>query len=109
MQKGLTPVAQAFYKDVAKAAKPSVAFQNGLDNMDSTEADAIRASFLSMDEDGSKVNLCIDAFDNKYEKETTSNKSALLRKVLAEMQKNSACPVGAAVMNLGVEGGQMDK
>jgi hypothetical protein len=109
MQKELSPVAQAFYKDVAKAAKPSAAFQNGLDNMDSVEAEAIRAGLLNIDEKDSKVNQCMEAYERKYEKETTRDEDGLVRKVLEEMRKNNACPLGAAIVNLGIEGQKQGK
>lgn len=109
MQKELSPVAQEFYKEVAKSTKPAATFQNGLENMDSAEAGAIRAALMNIDDKDSKVNQCMEAYERKYAKETTRDEDGLVRKVLEEMRKNNSCPLGAAIVNLGIEGQKKGK
>lgn len=103
MQQTLSPAALQLYKDVAKATDPSAAFQAGLAKLDKAEADTIARSLMNITNSDSKVYLCLQEYDRRHEKETTRDKKKLLRKLLTELQKNTACPLSAAIVNLGIK------
>jgi GTP cyclohydrolase FolE2 len=103
MQQSLTPAAMQLYKDVAKASDPSVAFQAGLAKLNRAETDTVARGLMRVTSASSPVYQCLKAYDKKHEKETTRDKNALLRKLLVELQKNTACPLSAAIVNLGIK------
>jgi hypothetical protein len=49
---------------------------------------------------GSDVYSCMEEFDKKHSKETTTDKKALTQKLYKQMNENGNCPVGAAIINL---------
>lgn len=108
MNKGLSPAATALYKEVASATKPSATLKNGLENMDPAEAAAVSTSLMSLDDENSEIAKCMEAFDRKYEKETTRDRKSLFNNLLEEMRKNSTCPIGAAMINITIEEGIPD-
>ena len=47
----------------------------------------------------------MENFDKKHSKETTKDRKALMEKLLKAMRAKGNCPVGAAIVSLGVKQG----
>lgn len=98
-----SPAIQQFYKDVAKAEDVSSAFKANLTKLSPEEAQTVAKDFSKITQSGTEVNNCIQAFDRKHAKETTSNKMKLMKRIVAEMQKNNNCQIGTIVLDMGIE------
>ena len=59
----------------------------------------------SIGDRNSPVFKCLDAFDKKHSKETTTDKEKLTEKLLKELQSNQ-CNIGAAIINLSLKKGK---
>lgn len=104
-QKELSPEVMDLLKKVSTSATPQADLQAGIGKLKPEDAVQFSQKFTSIGTKGTEVFNCMEAFDKKHAKETTKDKKGLSEKLLKEMQGNTNCPVGAAVVNLGVSKG----
>ena len=89
-------------KEVSTAADPEAALMKGITRLKTEDAKKLTESLAEMGNANSAVFKCMEAFDKKHEKETTSDRTALTEKLLMQMQKAGNCNTGAAIINLGL-------
>jgi hypothetical protein len=99
-QQSLSPDAVALMKSVSTAANAQTEMMSGISKLKPEDAASFGEKLKSIGTKGSEVYSCMEAFDKKHSKETTKDKNALMEKLLIEMQANSSCSVGAAIVNL---------
>lgn len=104
-QKELSPDIIALLKNVAASANPQQELMSGMTGLNPGDAAAFGKKFASIGSSGSDVFECMQAFDKKHGKETTKDKKALAARMLSQMLADANCPVGAAVVNLGLSKG----
>lgn len=102
MQKEYSADVTALLKEVANAADPQAALVSGIVKLKPEDAKKLTSSLAEMGNKSSAIFKCMEAFDKKHEKETTTDRTALTEKMLKEMQKNGSCPTGSAIVNLGL-------
>lgn len=102
-QKDISPAVIALLKKVSFSATPRQEIQSGLAKLKPEEAEIFIEKFKQISDKNSDVFKCMQEFDKRHEKETTKSKKALTQKMLKEMQENTNCPVGAAVVNIGLQ------
>lgn len=88
-------------KNISSAANPQEELSLAFRMMDEERATAFAIKMKSLGEKNSSVYKCLEAFDQKYGKETTGDKKALTEKLLSELQ-GLDCTIGAAMVNLGL-------
>jgi hypothetical protein len=86
-------------KSVSSAAHPQEELTNAFRQMDTDKATAFAMKMKSLGEKDSPVFKCLEGFDRKHGKETTTDKKTLTEKLLARLQ-GMDCTVGAAMVNL---------
>jgi hypothetical protein len=101
-QQSLSSDAKELMKSVSTAANPQSEMMSGISKLKPEDVLSFGEKLKSIGTKGSEVYSCMEAFDKKHGKETTKDKTALTEKLLMEMQANGNCPVGAAVVNLGI-------
>ncbi len=99
-EQSLSPGGRDLMKTVSVSANPQTEMMTGMAKLKPEEAAAFAEKMKSIGTKGSEVYTCMEAFDKRHGKETTTDKGALTEKMLKEMQQNSNCPVGAAIVNL---------
>jgi hypothetical protein len=104
-QKGLSPEVVDLLKKVSLSSTPQEEITAGISKLSPEDGASFAEKFKSIGDKGSEVNICLENFDKHHSKETTKDKKALTQKMLKIMQENSSCPVGAAVVNLGLSKG----
>lgn len=92
--------AKNLLKEVAKADKPQEVMMKSMSKLKPEDAKNLGEQLQSIASVSSPVYKCMQEFEKKHSKETTTDKNGLIEKVLAVMQKNGDCFVGAAIMNL---------
>lgn len=102
MQKDYSADVTALLKEVSTAADPQAALMSGMVKLKPEDAKKLTASLAAMGDKNSAIFKCMEAFDKKHEKETTTDRTALTEKMLKEMQQNGSCPTGSAIVNLGL-------
>lgn len=107
-QKDMSPEVMDLLKKVSSSATPQADLQAGIAKLKPEDAVQFTQKFSSIATKGTEVFSCMEAFDKKHAKETTKDKKALSEKLLKEMQGNTNCPTGAAVVNLGIKNGAMN-
>lgn len=101
-QQGLSPEGKELMKAVSVSANPQSELITGMSKLKPEDAAAFAENLKSIGTKGSDVYSCMEAFDKKHGKETTKDKKVLTEKLLSEMQGNTNCPVGAAIVNMSV-------
>lgn len=101
-QQSLSADAVTLMKNVSTAADAQTEMMSGISKLKPEDAASFGEKLKSIGTKGSEVYTCMEAFDKKHSKETTKDKNALMEKLLTEMQANVNCPVGAAIVNLGL-------
>ncbi len=104
-EKSLSTDAQALMKTVSTADNPQSAMMTGISKLKQEDALAFSEKLKSIGTKGSPVASCMEEFDKKHSKETTKDKKALMEKLLKAMRAKGNCPVGAAIVSLGVKQG----
>jgi hypothetical protein len=92
--------AKLLLKEVAKAEKPQEILMTGIKKLKPEDAKIFAEQLQSIATVSSPVYKCMQEFDKKHERETTTNKNTLMEKLLKEMQKNNGCYIGAAIVNM---------
>lgn len=105
MNSTLTADGKALMKEVSSSASPQVTLQLGIKKLKPEDAVKFAEQLQEIGQKGSPVFTCMENFDKKHGKETTKDKNALAKKLLKEMQSKTDCPVGAAVVNMGIAKG----
>lgn len=104
-EKSLSSDAQALLKTVSTADNPQTAMMTGISKLKREDAIDFSEKLKSIGAKGSPVAACMENFDKKHSKETTKDKQVLMEKILKAMRANGNCPVGAAIVSLGVKQG----
>ncbi len=104
-EKSLSPDAQALMKTVSTAENPQTAMMSGISKLKQDDAIAFSEQLKSIGTKGSPIAACMENFDKKHSKETTKDRKALMEKLLKAMRAKGNCPVGAAIVSLGVKQG----
>ncbi len=78
---------------------------SGIAKLRPEEAMVLSEQLKSIGTKGSVAFACMENFDKKHAKETTRDKKELMEKLLKEMRAKGDCPVGAAVVSLGLKQG----
>lgn len=99
-EQSLSPEGKKLMKAVSVSANPQTEMMTEMSMLKPEDAAAFAEKLKSIGTKGSEVYACMEAFDKKHGKETTTDKGALTEKLLTEMQRNTNCPVGAAIVNL---------
>lgn len=99
-QQSLSAETKDLMKAVSIAADPQAELMTGMSKIKPADAVSFAEKMKSIGSKGTDVYSCMEAFDKKYGKETTTDKGALKEKLLKEMQSQANCPVGAAIVNL---------
>jgi transcriptional regulator of heat shock response len=99
-EKSLSEDAKILLKDVGKAEKPQEVMMAGMQKLKPEDATAFATQLQDLIKSSSPVSKCMQDFDKKHGKETTTDKKELTLKILKEMQKNNGCYVGAAIVNM---------
>jgi hypothetical protein len=99
-QTSLSPEAKDLMKAVSVSANPQAEMMTGMQKLKPEDAADFASKMQSIGTKGSDVYACMEAFDKKHGKETTADKKGLTEKLLAQMQANGNCPVGAGIINL---------
>jgi hypothetical protein len=99
-QQTLSADAKEMMKNVSTADNPQSEMMSGMSKLKQEDALSFGEKMKSIGTKGSEVYTCMEAFDKKHSKETTKDRTALTEKILKEMQANTNCPVGAAIINL---------
>ena len=102
-QKTISADAKEMMKAVSTSSNAQSEMMKGIAKLKPEDATDFGEKLRSVGTKGSDVYVCMEAFDKKHSKETTKDKEALTEKMLAEMQKNGNCPVGAAIVNLSLK------
>lgn len=105
-QQSLTPEGKDLMKAVSISQSPQTELMTGMAKIKPEDAVSFAEKIKSIGTNGSDVYKCMEEFDRKHSKETTKDKTALTEKLLKEMQSNSNCPVGAAIVNLSLANGK---
>ena len=105
VEKKLSPDALTLMKTVSTAEDPQSAMMSGIGKLKQEEAVSLAEQLKSIGTKGSAVADCMQNFDKNHIKETTKDKKALMEKLLKEMRANGNCPVGAAIVSLGIKQG----
>jgi hypothetical protein len=105
VEKTLSSDALALMKTVSLADDPQSAMMTGIGKLKQEEAVSLAEQLKSIGTKGSAVADCMQHFDKNHSKETTKDKKALMEKLLKEMRANGNCPVGAAIVSLGIKQG----
>jgi len=106
-QQSLGPGGKELMKAVSTAANPQTELMTGMSKIKPADAVSFAEKIKSIGTKGSDVYTCMEAFDKKHGKETTKDKGALTEKLLKEMQLQTNCPVGAAIVNLSLASGKV--
>jgi hypothetical protein len=104
-QKDLSTDAMELFKKVAMSPTPTQELAAGISKLKPDDAAIFAKKLTSIGTRGSEVFNCMEAFDRKHEKETTASKKELTEKMLKLMKQNNNCPVGAAVVSIGLANG----
>lgn len=99
-QKNLTDQEKQVMKSVSTAQNPQQEMIAAMTKFSPDASKAFAEKLKAIGDKDSEILKCLNEFDKKHGKETTSDKKALTEKLLAEMQKNGGCYVGAAIVNL---------
>jgi Sec-independent protein translocase protein TatA len=99
-QKTISADAKDLMKAVSVATDAQSEMMQGISKLKPEDTAAFGEKLKAVGTRGSDVYACMEAFDKKHSKETTKDEESLTEKLLAEMQKNANCPVGAAIVNL---------
>lgn len=105
VEKSLSADALTLMKTVAMADNPQSAMMSGIAKLKPEEAMSLSEQLKSIGTKGSAVFACMENFDKKHAKETTKDKKQLMEKLLKAMRAKSDCPVGAAVVSMGLKQG----
>lgn len=99
-QQTLSPSGKDLMKAVSVSSTPQEEMISGMSKMKPDEAAAFAKQVSSIADRNTELFKCLEAFDKKHGKETTRDKKALTEKLLSEMQGNTNCITGAAVINM---------
>jgi Sec-independent protein translocase protein TatA len=99
-QSNLSEDAKKLMKEVSTAAKPQEVLMAGMTKLKPKVAKVFAEQLKTLGDKNSTVFKCMQEFDKKHAKETTTDKDALTEKLLMEMQRKGNCYVGAAIVNL---------
>lgn len=102
MQQSYSADVVQLLKEVSVAADPQTVLTSGMMKLKTEDAKKLAESLAEMGNKNADVFKCMEAFDKKHEKETTTDRTALTEKLLAQMQANGNCNTGAAIVNLGL-------
>lgn len=102
MQKSYSADVLNLLKEVSVAAEPQQALMNGMTKLKPEDAKKLAETLAAMGNKSTTVFKCLEDFDKKHANETTTNRVALTESLLAQMQAQANCPVGAAIVNLGL-------
>ena len=103
--KSVSEKEMAIFKDVSTAEQPQKVLTEAFAKMDTEEATGLAEKMKSIGDRNSAVFKCLDAFDKKHGKETTTDKEKLTEKLLKKLQSNQ-CSIGAAIINLSLRKGK---
>lgn len=95
----------AIFKEVSTAAQPQKVLTEAFAKMETAEATGLAEKMKSIGDRNSAVFKCLEAFDKKHGKETTTDKEKLTEKLLNKLQSNQ-CNIGAAIINLSLRKGK---
>jgi hypothetical protein len=101
----LSPEAKTLMKNVSTAADPQSTMMTGISKLKKEDAMLLAEKLQSMAVKGSDISTCMENFDKKHSKETTKDKQALMMKLLEAMRAKGNCPVGGAIVSLGLKQG----
>ena len=101
MQKTYSEDILKLLKDVSLAAEPQQALMSGMSKLKPEDAKKLTETLAEMGDKNTTVFKCLEAFDKKHAAETTTNRLELTEKLLKQMQNQTNCPAGAAIVNLG--------
>jgi hypothetical protein len=105
-QTSLSPEGKELMKMVSISINPQAELMDGMTKLKPEDAASFAEKLKSIGTKGSVVLTCMEAFDKKHGKETTKNKTTLTENLLKEMQGETNCPVGAAIVNLSLANGK---
>jgi hypothetical protein len=100
LKTNLSEDAKNVFKEVAKSDKPQETMMTAMRKLKPEDAKAMGEQLQSVGSVSSPVYQCMQDFEKKHSKETTTDGKALVEKVLVEMQKKPECFIGAAILNL---------
>lgn len=104
-EQSLSPEAKTLMKNVSTAADPQSTMMTGISKLKKEDAMVLAGKLQSMAVRGSDISACMENFDKKHSKETTRDKKALMEKLLEAMRAKGNCPVGGAIVSLGLKQG----
>ncbi|MBK6826603.1 MAG: hypothetical protein IPG86_06970 [Chitinophagaceae bacterium] len=103
--KSVSEKEMGIFKEVSTAAQPQKVLTDAFAKLEAAEATGLAEKMKSIGDRNSPVFKCLDAFDKKHSKETTTDKEKLTEKLLKELQSNQ-CNIGAAIINLSLKKGK---
>jgi hypothetical protein len=103
MKKGMSPEAIAVFEKVKGSMDPQKTLREEMIKLKPEDARHVAEQMTAIGRPQSGIGACMDAIDKKYGNETTTDKNALLKKVMEEMAAKQNCTVGAAIINLGAK------
>lgn len=104
-EESLSVEAKTLMKNVSTAADPQATMMSGISKLKKEDAMVLAGKLQSMAVKGSDISSCMEDFDRKHSKETTKDKKALMEKLLEAMRAKGNCPVGGAIVSLGLKQG----
>lgn len=103
--KSVTEKEMAIFKEVAASENPQKVLTEAFAKLEAAEATGLAEKMKSIGDRNSPVFKCLETFDKKHSKETTSDKEKLTEKLLKELQLDQ-CNIGAAIINLSLKKGK---
>jgi len=103
--KSVSEKEMAIFKDVSAAAQPQKVLTEAFAKLEAGEATGLAEKMKSIGDRNSPVFKCLEAFDKKNSKETTTDKEKLTEKLLKKLQSDQ-CNIGAAIINLSLKKGK---
>ena len=95
----------AIFKEVSTAEQPQKVLAAAFGKLEATEATGLAEKMKRIGDRNSPVFKCLEAFDKKHSRETTTDKEKLTEKLLKKLQSNQ-CHIGAAIINLSLKKGK---
>lgn len=95
----------AIFKEVSTAEQPQKVLSAAFRKLEAADATGLAEKMKSIGDRNATVFKCLEAFDKKHSKETTTDKEKLTEKLLKELQADH-CNIGAAIINLSLKKGK---
>jgi hypothetical protein len=103
--KSVSEKEMGIFKEVSASAQPQKVLTEAFAKLEAAEATGLAEKMKSIGDRNSPVFKCLEAFDKKHSKETTTDKEMLTEKLLHKLQSNQ-CNIGAAIINLSLKKGK---